>query len=69
MDFALLIDIGSTYTKVSFLDLEEIEVIVRNQAYTTVEEDITIGLENALAGIKGCESARYKLACSSAAGG
>lgn len=69
MGTALLIDIGSTYTKVSLLDLKKIELIARNQAYTTVEEGVTIGLERALQGIEGWKDASYKLACSSAAGG
>ena len=69
MQSALLIDIGSTYTKVSLLDLTNLEIMGKNQAYTTVEEDVTIGLEKALAGIEGWEEADYKLSCSSAAGG
>jgi uncharacterized protein (TIGR01319 family) len=69
MESALLIDIGSTYTKVSLFDLEGIELIARSQAHTTVKDDVTIGLKKALADIPGWEKARYKLACSSAAGG
>ncbi|ACL70294.1 methylaspartate mutase accessory protein GlmL [Halothermothrix orenii] len=69
METALLIDIGSTYTKVTLIDLEKIEIRGQSQAHTTVFEDVTIGLKEALAGIKDWEKARYKLACSSAAGG
>jgi uncharacterized protein (TIGR01319 family) len=69
MQSALLIDIGSTYTKVSLLDLNNLEILGQSQAYTTVEKDVTIGLEKALSGIKDWEEANYKLSCSSAAGG
>jgi len=69
MESALLIDIGSTYTKVSLFDLEGIELITRSQAHTTVNDDVTIGLKKALADIPDWEKASYKLACSSAAGG
>lgn len=69
MESALLIDIGSTYTKVALFDLQGIRLTGRNQAYTTVERDVTIGLKKALNGLQGWEQARYKLACSSAAGG
>jgi len=69
MDTALLIDIGSTFTKVSLFDLDNIELLARSQSHTTVAQDVTIGLNKALEGIKGWRDARYKLACSSAAGG
>jgi uncharacterized protein (TIGR01319 family) len=69
MESALLIDIGSTYTKVFLIDIDNIKLVSRNKAYTTVDEDVTIGLKKALTGINGWEKARYKLACSSAAGG
>lgn len=69
MQNTLLIDIGSTYTKVTLLDLDNLEILKRGKAYTTVEEDVTIGLKNALKGIDGWQDADYKLACSSAAGG
>ncbi|MFW6034764.1 MAG: methylaspartate mutase accessory protein GlmL [Halothermotrichaceae bacterium] len=69
MKTALLIDIGSTYTKVVLLDLDQIQIIGRSQFYTTVDKDVTIGLKKALAGVDGWQQAEYKLACSSAAGG
>lgn len=69
MRTALLIDIGSTYTKVSLLDLEKPKLLKRSQAYTTVGLDVNIGLSKALESINGWEKADYKLACSSAAGG
>jgi uncharacterized protein (TIGR01319 family) len=68
----LLIDIGSTFTKVVAMDLEREEVISRVESPSTVEEDVTIGLRKALSqvgkevgNIKGIEA----IACSSAAGG
>jgi uncharacterized protein (TIGR01319 family) len=70
----LLIDFGSTFTKVVAVDLDKGEVISRVQVRSTVEEDVTIGLKEALEKVdaeakinheKGVEA----LACSSAAGG
>lgn len=69
MRTALLIDIGSTYTKTTLLDIDRARVLNNSQAYTTVETDINIGLKKALKDINGWERAEYKLACSSAAGG
>lgn len=69
MRTVLLIDIGSTYTKTTLLDIDSAKVLYNSQAYTTVESDINIGLKKALKVIKGWEKAEYKLACSSAAGG
>ena len=72
MKQVLLIDFGSTYTKVTAADLEKREILGTAASYTTVETDINEGLEKALE--KLCEKtgpldfdARY--ACSSAAGG
>lgn len=74
MHVVLLVDFGSTHTKVLAVDLDREEVVGRSQAMTTVEEDITIGLNQALerlfreSGIaEGDIVARY--ASSSAAGG
>src|SRR5690554_1179300 len=69
MNTALLIDIGSTFTKVSLVDLDKAQLVDRNQYHTTVAEGINIGLSKALSKISGWEQAKYKLACSSAAGG
>ena len=44
----LLIDFGSTYTKVTSIDAETGYLYGTAQSFTTVEEDISIGLENAL---------------------
>lgn len=68
----LLIDFGSTYTKVCAADLSGERLLATAQSYTTVESDIGEGLANALSLLEAragklAFSARY--ACSSAAGG
>ncbi len=75
METALLIDIGSTFTKVTAVDLEKERLIATAQAPTTVQTNVTHGLQNALKELKrqsGCGSLphfNHRLACSSAAGG
>lgn len=72
MNPILCIDFGSTYTKVVGIDSDEPRILGRTQAFTTVKEDINIGLENAIAKlshITGITSWPTRLACSSAAGG
>jgi uncharacterized protein (TIGR01319 family) len=49
MNVYLLVDFGSTYTKVTAVDLEREAVIGRAQSPTTVESDISIGFIKALA--------------------
>ncbi len=68
----LLIDFGSTYTKVTAVDLEEERLLGTADAYTTIQTDVGEGLANALAKLEKTTgpleyTARY--ACSSAAGG
>ncbi len=68
----LLIDFGSTYTKVTAIDLDAAQLLGTAAAFTTVSTDIMEGLEQALAQLERQTgplpfSARY--ACSSAAGG
>ncbi|MBQ2433315.1 MAG: glutamate mutase L, partial [Clostridia bacterium] len=68
----LLIDFGSTYTKVTSIDAETGYLYGTAQSFTTVEEDISIGLENALGELRaqtGITEFVDTLACSSAAGG
>ncbi|HIC95157.1 TPA: MutL protein [Candidatus Bipolaricaulota bacterium] len=68
----LLIDFGSTYTKVAAVDLKGEELIGWAQAVSTVESDVRIGLGEALAQLKeqiGRARFEHKLACSSAKGG
>lgn len=71
---ALLIDFGSTYTKLVVVDLAREEIVAQAQAVTTAETGITIGLREALGRLPNslgqkAQSFPYKLACSSAAGG
>lgn len=73
-DIRIFIDFGSTFTKVVAFDLAEEELIARVQVPSTVDRDITIGLEEALAGLSGEigvgeAEKRQAMACSSAAGG
>ncbi|MBI5967636.1 MAG: glutamate mutase L, partial [Deltaproteobacteria bacterium] len=72
MSFALLIDLGSTFTKILIVDLATEEIVAYAQSCTTVETDIMIGLRRALellpSRIKNGPF-ECKLACSSAAGG
>ena len=68
----LLIDFGSTYTKVTAVDLEGERLLGTADSYTTVQTDVGEGLENALRKLEKVTGpldfeARY--ACSSAAGG
>ncbi|MDO8751426.1 MAG: methylaspartate mutase accessory protein GlmL [Dehalococcoidia bacterium] len=74
MSIALLIDFGSTYTKVAAVDLDTDRFLGRTQAPSTVDTDITQGLFRALSLLKEQtglrdEQVTLKLACSSAAGG
>ena len=72
MKTVLLIDFGSTYTKLTAVDVEQERILGTAAAYTTVETDINNGLE---AGLKILESKIGTrdfdecYACSSAAGG
>lgn len=68
----LLIDFGSTYTKVTAVDTEGERLLGTAAAYTTVQTDINEGLSHAVAKLEEQTgkldfAARY--ACSSAAGG
>ncbi len=72
MDPVLLIDFGSTYTKLTAADADERVILATAQSYTTVEEDVSIGFQKALkqlSDLTGPIEYRAKLACSSAAGG
>lgn len=68
----LLIDIGSTFTKATAVDIESPALLATAKSPTTVKDDVTIGLQKALTmlseqigSVEGCEV----IACSSAAGG
>jgi len=74
MDLTLAVDFGSTYTKVVAVDLSKEELVGVSQSKSTVENDITIGLDAALKKLAtaiGTErfNIQHILACSSAAGG
>ena len=72
MQAVLLIDFGSTYTKVTIVDLDCEEIVGTARAGTSIETNIMDGLKAALGQIpepvEGWNFVR-KLACSSAAGG
>ena len=68
----LLIDFGSTYTKVTAVDVDAGALLGTADAYTTIETDVRDGLQRALEKLEKVTgpldfAARY--ACSSAAGG
>ena len=68
----LLIDFGSTYTKLTAVDVEGEQILGTAQSYTTVETDINNGLSNALQLLEektGKLQFAETFACSSAAGG
>jgi uncharacterized protein (TIGR01319 family) len=48
MSLALLIDFGSTFTKILAIDLDREEILAYAQSGTTVETDIMIGLRRAI---------------------
>ena len=70
----LLVDFGSTNTKLTVVDIESEEIIVTAKAITTIEDDIMIGFNEAYEQIAGVIEEKQiefvaKLGCSSAAGG
>ncbi len=73
MSAALLIDFGSTYTKLRAVDLDHARLIGAGQGPSTVPMDITAGLMAALQDLEhhlgGLPAFRHRLASSSAAGG
>ncbi len=74
VELALLVDFGSTYTKVTVVDLRDEKIMGTAKAFTTVETDIMEGLKQACADLQqklGFDplTAKHKVACSSAAGG
>ncbi len=70
---ALLIDFGSTYTKLRAVDLETRTLLGSGQGPSTVSSDVTIGMQAALGDLEErlgrLPDFRYRLASSSAAGG
>ena len=72
MNAVLLSDFGSTYTKLTAVDVEGETILGTASAYTTVQTDINEGLEKALKSLEekiGKVEFSHTYACSSAAGG
>jgi uncharacterized protein (TIGR01319 family) len=73
MPAALLIDFGSTYTKLRAIDLARRRILGSGQGPSTVTTDIMVGMKAALADLErqlgGLPRFKYRLASSSAAGG
>ena len=72
MRCALLIDFGSTFTKVTAVDLASEKIVGTASAFTTTDSDIGTGLDIALERLRrvtGNVAFEFKSACSSAAGG
>lgn len=74
MDAYLLIDFGSTYTKLTAIDIKREEILATSKDITTIEDDIMIGFNKSyhklLKDLEGKEvNFIRRLACSSAAGG
>jgi len=68
----LLIDFGSTYTKMIAVDLDEARLLGTARAFTTVQDGLILGYQNALQELTkqlGKLEFEQQLACSSAAGG
>ena len=68
----LLVDFGSTYTKVTAVDVDEERILGTGNAYTTIQTDVGDGLQNALNALEavtGPLEFAETYACSSAAGG
>lgn len=70
---ALLIDFGSTYTKLRAVDIDDARLIGTGQGPSTVRSDVCIGMRAALSDLEAKLGSlprfRYRLASSSAAGG
>lgn len=72
MENFLLIDIGSTYTKVVAASADECRILGTAKSFTTVETDVSDGLSKALdelAKVTGIRDYSARYSCSSAAGG
>ncbi|MDX9691778.1 MAG: methylaspartate mutase accessory protein GlmL [Acholeplasmataceae bacterium] len=73
MKYYLLVDFGSTFTKLTAVDLEHEDIIGTSKAITTVETNIIDGYERALRQLHQNMNQTIKfdkiVACSSAAGG
>ena len=74
-EIGIFVDFGSTYTKVTAIDLDDERIIGQGRSESTVKTDLTIGLKTAFRMFdrevqKKClDTSHLRLACSSAAGG
>lgn len=72
MTAVLAIDVGSTYTKLTAIDVNKEMILATSKSFTTIESDVCIGYNNALSILEqqtGKLSYTKKFASSSAAGG
>lgn len=78
VELYLAIDFGSTYTKLTAIDLTKKEILATASSLTTVNEDVTLGYSEAYKNLElmlnkklgeNKYKIKYKNACSSAAGG
>ena len=73
MSVHLLVDFGSTYTKLTAVDLEEERIVGTSKAMTTVKTNVLDGFNNAMEKLKNAHPDMKEItaisACSSAAGG
>lgn len=72
MTFALLVDVGSTFTKARAVDLDTGTLVALAQAPTTAATDVLEGVHDAVRALgsgHGFDHAAFVAACSSAAGG
>lgn len=74
MDAFLLVDFGSTYTKLTLIGREPAEILMTSSSYTTIETNVLDGFEKAFKKMREFISENdinivKRLACSSAAGG
>ena len=67
----LLVDVGSTYTKLNLVDTDKNEILGSASSYTTVETDVREGFNNAYKKLREVTGVKYDkvLGCSSASGG
>lgn len=65
----LLVDVGSTYTKLHIVDTDTNEILANASSYTTVDEDVRIGFNNAFEKLGKDVKFDKILGCSSASGG
>src|SRR5690554_5234982 len=73
MNRYLFVDLGSTFTKLTLIDIDNLQVVATSSSFTTAKTDVTIGFLNALELLEKNlgQKANYKkaFACSSASGG